>query len=94
MAGEMTLEQSDAEAAQDAKTLWIFVAHKFKQGTKLTAKQLETAFLKDLGLTQGRLRKAVIEAERTGLLVETDLLESERRGARKTYLHPADELPF
>jgi len=94
MAGDMTLEESDAQASADATKLWEFVSHKFKQGVLLTARQLEGAYLADLNMTQARLRKAVIEAERRGLLAETDLPEEERRGARKTYLHPADVEPM
>jgi hypothetical protein len=94
MVGPPTPEECDAQTAADAETLREFLLRKFQQGIKLTTNQLETAYAKDLDITRERVRKAVIEANRIGAIVERELPKEERQGKRKSYLHPSAEAPM
>jgi hypothetical protein len=67
-----------------------YVAARLKEGSKLTATQIEKSHLSALKMGRDHVRMAIDMAVERGLLVVTDLPDGERHGGRKAYLRPVE----
>ena len=81
-----TPRDGDAVRKMDAEKVVEFLADELPHGRRYTARSLE-----DTGKTKmprARLRAALATLETAGQVEERDLPQDQRRGKRKTYLHP------
>lgn len=77
---------SDAARERDADKVVDFLEDELHHGRKYTARSLEDSG--KLKLSRASLRAALANLETTGRIEERELPQGERRGKRKTYLHP------
>ena len=77
---------SDAERNRDADKVADFLAEELHHGRRYTKNSLELAGKVEMPRT--RIRAAVATLEVAGRLEERELPADQRRGKRKTYLHP------
>lgn len=77
---------SDAVRDHDADKVAEFLTEEFHHGRRYTANTLELSG--KAGMPRARLRAALATLETSGRLEERDLPADQRRGKRKTYLHP------
>lgn len=76
----------DAVRDRDADKVAEFLTEEFHHGRRYTANTLELSG--KAGMPRARLRAALATLETSGRLEERDLPADQRRGKRKTYLHP------
>ena len=77
---------SDIARDRDADRVADFLAEELPHGRRYTANTLELSG--KAGMPRARLRAALATLETTGRLEERELPADQRRGKRKTYLHP------
>ncbi len=80
----------DAKAAlgRDAEKVAEFLADELTHGRRYTANTLEAMAGSTLKMPRAHLRSALAALEAAGRLEERELPSDQRRGRRKTYLHP------
>ncbi len=77
---------SDTVRDHDADKVAEFLTEEFHHGRRYTANTLELSG--KAGMPRARLRAALATLETSGRLEERELPADQRRGKRKTYLHP------
>jgi len=77
---------SDEIIASDAAKVEAFISDELALGRTYTARALEESGA--IKISRNRLRAALVNLETSGAVVERGLPAGERKGARKTYLHP------
>ena len=87
-----TPEAREERASADVMALVAFLEEHIASGKWPTAKSIETGYLTATGMTKSALRAAIARGQAEGLIVEGDLPRELRKGSRKTYLKPVNQV--